>query len=385
MTKIAFITTMTGSPWGGSELLWTMAASEAITQEHQVYCSTYDWSLTVPQIQQLTHKNAQVFARPRFPSQSIHTKITKKIRKLVLPNSQLKSHFQAIFDQSPDVICISQGASYDIAFIPDLCDLLLKHSIPYIFVCQFNSDLSPLDDDSRDRLLKAFQGASKILFVSKQNYQLAEHHLATKIANSAIIQNPVNIQDISPVPFPQSDIISFASVARLEVSCKGQDTLFRVLSQPQWHKRNWRLNLYGTGIDRAYLERLAEHYEISNRIHFAGHVNDIRTLWKENHILLMPSRAEGCPLSLVEALLCGRPAVVSNVGDNTECIAETETGFISDSFTFITFSAAMEKAWNAKESWQAMGMKAHHSMALKLDKYPGKSLLKIILDSIGAA
>jgi L-malate glycosyltransferase len=384
MKKLAFITTMVGSPWGGSEFLWTMTAAEAIAQGHQVDCSTYDWALTVPQIQQLGIQGAHLYPRPRSPSRSIYTRLKNKIRRLGLPIAQPVSDFQAIFDRKPDVICISQGASYDIGFdfAENLYDSLQKYSIPYIFVCQFNSDLSPLDDTSRERVLKAFQGASKVLFVAQQNYQLAEHHLASKILNAAIIQNPVNIQDIALVPFPESNTIAFASVARLDVSFKGQDILFKVLSQFQWRERNWKLNLYGTGKDRKYLETLAEYYQIGDRVHFAGHVSDISAVWKENHILLMPSRAEGCPLSLVEASICGRPAVVSNVGDNAQCVSELETGFISDSYTYLSFSDAMEKAWSAKESWQEMGIKAHNTTVSKLDRQPGKSLLKIILDSI---
>jgi L-malate glycosyltransferase len=384
MSKLAFISTMSGLPWGGSEFLWTMTATEAIAQGHQVDCSTYDWALTVPQIQQLSSKGAQLYPRQRFTTQSIYTRLKNKIRSLGLPIAQPVSDFQAIFDRNPDIICISQGASYDIGcdFVADLYDLLQKYSIPYILVCQFNSDLSPLDDISRERVLKAFQGAAKVLFVAKQNCQFAEHHLASKIPNASIIQNPVNIQDISPIPFPHSSTIAFASVARLDISFKGQDVLFKVLGQLQWRERNWKLNLYGSGRDRKYLETLAEYYQIGERVHFAGHVSDISAVWKENHILLMPSRAEGCPLSLVEASICGRPAVVSNVGDNAECVIEAETGFISDSYTYLSFSDAMEKAWNSKESWQELGIKAHNNIVSKLDRQPGKSLLKIILNSI---
>jgi L-malate glycosyltransferase len=384
MSKLAFITTMTGLPWGGSEFLWSMAALKAINEGHQVDCSVYDWSLMTPQIQELVKQNAKVSTRPRFSAKSIQGRIINKVRKTILPSEQAKSPFQPIFDRCPDVICVNQGASYDIGFNLDLYDLLLKYSTPYIIICHFNAELSPLDNDSRNRVKIAFQGASKVLFVSDQNRQLAEHHLAHKIQNSELIQNPVNMQDISSIKFPSSSTIAFASVARLEVSFKGQDILFKILSQPQWQERDWKLSLYGIGTDQAYLEELAKHYKIDHRVYLMGHVEDIRGLWQENHILLMPSHAEGCPISLIEAMLCGRPAVVTDVGGNAECITEAETGFIAESPTCKSFSIALEKAWEVKEEWEVMGIKAHTSAIAKFDKHPAKSLLKIILNLVGA-
>jgi L-malate glycosyltransferase len=382
MNKLAFISTLTDMTWGGSEFLWTMAAAEAIIQGHQVDCSISDWALAAHQIQQLNSQGARLYPQPRPAPLSIYARATNKVRRLVLPTARPKSHFQPIFDRQPDVICISQCASYDIGgnVIADLYELLQKRHIPYILVCQFNSHISLLNDKARSRVLKAFQGAAKVLFVSKQNHQLAEHHLAANIPNAEVIYNPVNIQDKSAVPFPHTNTISFASVARLEVSFKGQDVLFKILSQGQWRERDWQLNLYGSGEDLTYLRALAVYYQISDRVNFKGHVNDIRAVWQENQILLMPSHAEGCPLSLMEAMFCGRPAVVSDVGGNAECITEAETGFIAESPTEKSFGAAMETAWIARSSWEAMGQKAHDVAISKFDKHPEQSLLSIMLN-----
>jgi glycosyltransferase involved in cell wall biosynthesis len=46
---------------------------------------------------------------------------------------------------------------------------------------------------------------------------------------------------------------------------------------------------------------------------FLGHVSDIRTVWKQAHIAVLPSRREGLPLSLLEAAACGRPLVATDV------------------------------------------------------------------------
>jgi glycosyltransferase involved in cell wall biosynthesis len=44
-----------------------------------------------------------------------------------------------------------------------------------------------------------------------------------------------------------------------------------------------------------------------------GHVSDIRTIWAQAHIGVLPSRREGLPKSLLEAAACGRPLVATDV------------------------------------------------------------------------
>ena len=44
-----------------------------------------------------------------------------------------------------------------------------------------------------------------------------------------------------------------------------------------------------------------------------GHVDDIRSVWAQAYVAILPSRREGLPKSLVEAAACGRPLIASDV------------------------------------------------------------------------
>ncbi len=48
-------------------------------------------------------------------------------------------------------------------------------------------------------------------------------------------------------------------------------------------------------------------------LEFLGHVADIRQVWAQAHIAVLPSRREGLPKSLLEAAACGRPIVATDV------------------------------------------------------------------------
>jgi glycosyltransferase involved in cell wall biosynthesis len=44
-----------------------------------------------------------------------------------------------------------------------------------------------------------------------------------------------------------------------------------------------------------------------------GHVDDVRTVWAQAHVGILPSRREGLPKSLLEAAACGRPLIATDV------------------------------------------------------------------------
>ena len=384
MARIAIISLMHGSAWGGSEYLWTAAAAQALTEGHEVAISLCDWSVSHPLVTQLEQQGAKLFPRPRFPKPSLSSRIIRKLLQR-LPAAQKiasQSFYKSIFDFNPDVICINQGNTYGAVGIPDLIQLLNTSSIPYSVVCHFNTDnFYWINGDCQKAAKSFFTKATCVAFVSNHNLKLAERQLTQSLSNAVVVQNPVNLGSRDIVPWFDQSTISFANVARLDIACKGQDVLLEALSSPSWKERNWQCNLYGSGPDCTYLKSLAQYYGISDRIHFKGHVNDVQSIWRENHILVLPSRGEGTPLSVVEAMLCGRPAIVSDVGGNAEWITEAQTGFVADAPTAKLFNAALERAWQAQDQWKQMGIQAHKYATEKFDKSPGKSLLTKILDA----
>ena len=92
----------------------------------------------------------------------------------------------------------------------------------------------------------------------------------------------------------------------MDLAAKGQDLLLQTLALPEWWDRPVELNLYGAGGHEPALRRLARMLQVKN-VHFRGHVNNVRAIWEQNHLLVLPSRYEGLPLALVEAMWCGRP------------------------------------------------------------------------------
>jgi L-malate glycosyltransferase len=258
---------------------------------------------------------------------------------------------------------------------------LLHSNIPYVVICQFNNDIHFLNDHDRDIARKFFDKASRVAFVSKHNLRLTERQLAIHLPHAIVVQNPVNLTELSRVDWPTTSTLKLATVARLHVYAKGQDVLFEALSDERWQSRDWQLSLYGSGYDDAYLKSLAQHYGITDRVEFCGHTPDVRAIWSAHHILVLPSRAEGTPLVLVEAMLAGRPAVVTDVGGNTEWVEEPVTGFIAEAATPRSLGSALERAWHARSRWELMGHTAHDVASARFDPAAGRSLLTRVLEA----
>jgi glycosyltransferase involved in cell wall biosynthesis len=114
------------------------------------------------------------------------------------------------------------------------------------------------------------------------------------------------------------------------------------------------LNLYGTGLWEKGLQRLANQLRLFN-VHFRGHQEDVAGIWQDNHMLVLPSRYEGLPLALVEAMWCARPAVVTDIGGNAELCLDEQTGFVAAAPEVTLLEQTLERAWTRRHEWEALG------------------------------
>ena len=148
--------------------------------------------------------------------------------------------------------------------------------------------------------------------------------------------------------------VFFACVGRLHPPSKGQDILLESLATRVWANRKWRLTLYGDGPMKGSLERLVQHLELTDRVFFAGH-EAVKDIWSSNQVLVMPSRSEGLPLVLVEAMLCGRPVIATDVAGHSEVIVDGDTGFLAEAPTVRSMSKALERFWARRTEIEQMG------------------------------
>lgn len=93
---------------------------------------------------------------------------------------------------------------------------------------------------------------------------------------------------------------------------------------------NATLMLAGTGEEEKTYRALAEKWDIKDRIRFLGNVphDDLPELVASADISILPSKSEGLANAWVEALSCGTPIIISEVGGARELVRSDITGRI---------------------------------------------------------
>ena len=253
-----------------------------------------------------------------------------------------------------------------------------KLRIPFVTIAQMANESYWPPADISDRAAAVYPAAEKCLFVAEANRRLTEMQIACRLPRASIVRNPVNIPaGVSlPMPWPanRDGILRFAVVGRLAPCAKGQDIIFQVLAMPKWRNRPVQVNLFGDGFFRRSMERLIVMMCLEN-VHLGGHVSRIDQVWANHHALLMASRYEGLPLALVEAMLCGRVPVVTDVAGNSEIVTDGETGFVASAAKPACLDEAMERAWECRDCWPAIGAAAAEAVRMLVPEDPIEDLL----------
>jgi glycosyltransferase involved in cell wall biosynthesis len=377
--RIGIISIMEGYPWGGSEALWLDMAEEALKKKMHVSVSYKHWGALPQQLKFIEEKGADLYLRKlNYIKTPLVSKVLRKLRRQSTIIRK-ENPFLAIFATKPDVLLINEGAFTSILYFPDLCQLVLAGNIPYVLLVHQNREHGAINPTFYEKAKTIYSNAKQVLFVSERNNDMANTMLSMSLKNAIVVRNPVNLETLGIIDYPKSNQIKLAAVGRLLCEQKGQDLLLRALAQLK-EDYNFTLSIYGTGEDEIYLKELSSYLNLDNEVVFAGYNANVRAIWDENQMLVLASHFEGMPIVIVEAMLCGRPCLLTDVAGNTEWIQHLENGFIAKSPTVEALVEVLQLAFNQKEKWQGMGEMAASRAEGLYDAAPGETLLKLVWD-----
>jgi glycosyltransferase involved in cell wall biosynthesis len=348
--KILFVSS--GGADHASEELWARTAMELAKQGFSVFASIDGWPPLHWRVRDLRDAGVHLQIRPA------HYPLWKRAWNHIFFSAKAKAVLELkklLRRRAPRLVVFSEGF-----FKPpiDLIDLCISNNLPFVTVTNGNCEQYcwPVDADA-DRYRIALSAARRCYFVSNANLRLAEKEIGGELSNAEVVWSQYNVAFNADPPWPSltsEEELRLACVGRLDPPTKGQDILLEALASPSWKDRRWHLSLYGEGQRRNSLERLIVRLGLSNRVTFAGHVT-VEEIWSANHVLIMPSRFEGLPLALVEAMLCGRPVLATDVGGNSEVMIDGVTGFLTAAPTVPILSVGLERVWANRGNLETMG------------------------------
>ena len=377
--KIVFISTLSLVAWGGSETLWSEAAAWLAHSGHHVSASVAGWPECPAQISALMTAGVTVRPRTMFV-RGLRPELLAKAYSALSRRASLWMLSRELARKHPDLVCISSGSPTDDI---DLITFCLRSGRPYVLITQANAEFIWPNDAFAEQMVRVFRGARRAYFVAQPNLRLLEAQLGTCLTNAEVIRNPFNVRwEACPAWPPTAEPLRLACVARLDPSAKGQDLLLHVLASDLWRLRPVEISFYGKGPMETSLRRLVRNLGLNERVRFCGQEKDVERIWASHQALVLPSRFEGLPLAIVEAMLCGRPVIVTDVAGNAELVEDGVTGFVAEAPTVRHLREAMERAWMRRGDWKSIGEAAAKSIREQIPADPaaefGKRLLALV-------
>jgi len=375
---IKFISTMDTAPWGGSEELWSKAAINLVKKGVKVSASVQGWDFRPVQVAKMIASGVSVFERkPVCPD--FKERMLRRFR--LKPNCDLTAMaFEKwLTMDSPDLVVFSDGR---LVSKPEWGDLCRIAGLPYVNFCQANSIGFWPDDNYGQKIAEFLEAASIQFFLSSHNKKLCEDQLGIELKNAEIMFNPFDVPfDVNRTwPDNSNGNFNLACVGRLEPISKGQDILFSILAQPIWQERKFRVSMFGVGSSEQSLRKLALRLGLEDKVHFEGFTKDVESLWRSHHALVLPSRHEGQPIVSVEAMLCHRIAITTDVGRNPDLIQDGVDGFIAEACSTGSFDAALDRAWQNRHRLQEMGIKAGEKIRRIVPRCPEEIFANRLLE-----
>jgi GalNAc-alpha-(1->4)-GalNAc-alpha-(1->3)-diNAcBac-PP-undecaprenol alpha-1,4-N-acetyl-D-galactosaminyltransferase len=154
-----------------------------------------------------------------------------------------------------------------------------------------------------------------------------------------------NIEVIGPIlnevelkPIVKEQII--LNVGRLHYA-KGQDRMVEILALIK-NIGDWKLYLTADGPLRKTIEDTINEFDLKNSVKLLGYVDDLNELYNKASIFVMPSRYEGYPNALIEAMSAKLPCVVFDSFPAEEIIDDKVNGFIIEDGDYESFADTLQ-------------------------------------------
>ena len=191
------------------------------------------------------------------------------------------------------------------------------------------------------------------------------------------IPNPIDTDFFTP-KYGFSSKLKLVFIARsIDDRRKGFDILKGILESDHFSpEERSRLALYLGGSSESDIKIPGIEVEMAG---FLNGAEAVRDLYRKGDVLLLPSREDNLPNTVVEASACGLATIAFGVGGVPQMIREGETGFCIQPFDKITFAKAIKTLLKMKADG-SLGQMQEAARAFALEQYSPKAVANKYLE-----
>ncbi len=200
------------------------------------------------------------------------------------------------------------------------------------------------------------------LLLNRPSGVIAQTEIAAKYQSKAlpgsvpiaVIPNAIREVRLYPEIARQNQILA---VGRLGDRLKGFDRLIKAFAQLPDH--NWELVFAGGDEEGSELRQLARSYGVFEKVRFLGKVADIDKVYAGAGMFVIPSRSEGFPNALCEAMAAGLPCIAFDfVAGPADIIVNGKNGMLVKDGDIAALSRTMSELINNESQRMSLGQNA---------------------------
>lgn len=187
------------------------------------------------------------------------------------------------------------------------------------------------------RVKRYYRNVDRLMLLTRTDADLWA--FAEGFTNVDAMPNPMPLTPETPSPRTEKVVVS---VGRLSYE-KGFDLLLEAWAEVAPSFPDWRLRIVGAGPEDAALRKQAAESGVAGSVDFAGQSSDVESDLRAASVYALPSRAEGFPMTLLEAMAMGLPCAAFDCapgvreiitdGDDGLVVAPGNTGQLADALT----------------------------------------------------
>ena len=228
-----------------------------------------------------------------------------------------------------------------------------------IIASDHSSFYSNTSEHKKDVRYNLYKQADAVVVLTTCDQELMKDYLQ----NTVVIYNPLSFPRLNQKTSREKTVLCAGRLAVYKI--KGFDLMIDIWGQIAHKHPDWTLKFAGDyqNTDTSELERLIDDNQVRDSVEFLGWRDDIEDLMKSSAIFALPSRDEGFPCVLMEAMAQGcTPVAFEIYGNIREMITDGQDGFIIPNGDLAGFAEKLDILMDNVDLRERLGRSAIESV-----------------------
>ncbi|WP_030760970.1 glycosyltransferase [Streptomyces sp. NRRL F-2664] len=207
-----------------------------------------------------------------------------------------------------------------------------------------------------ERVRRHYREVDRLLVLTAED---ADLWIRTGMENVASMPNPIPFMPDTPAPRTEKVV---ASVGRLAFE-KGVDLLLDAWADAAPHHPDWVLRIYGAGAEEAALRAHCTGLGLDDSVEWMGSTDDVLGALRGASVFAQASRAEGFPITLLEAMAAGLPVAAFDCAPGVrEIVGHGEDGLLARLGNTMELAGHLDVLMSDGELRDRLGDNAFHAV-----------------------